>query len=132
MGSEWSIIRNVEGDNRDSIRLEWKTSQWDATILTSHEQFMHARMQNAGGYTFDLTIVYGEGRAMKRQPLWSGIDAIRPTSSKNDWLMIRDFNEIRHPSERQGHGNYDRTGANEFENAINGFTELEAIGGKFT
>lgn len=46
--------------------------------------------------------------------------------------MIGDFNEIRHPTEHQGRGAYDRAGPKEFENAIGGFTEIEAVGGTFT
>lgn len=100
--------------------------------MVTHNQLMHVRMQNTEGYTFDLTVVYGEGTTVKRRPLWNTIAAIWPTSGGKEWLMIGDFNEIRHPSEREGHDNYNRAGANEFESAIDGFTELEAIGGKFT
>lgn len=46
--------------------------------------------------------------------------------------MIGDFNEIRHSDERDGHGSFDRVGADEFELAISGFTELDTIGGYFT
>lgn len=46
--------------------------------------------------------------------------------------MIGDFNEIRHPDERDEHGTFDRTGADEFESAVAGIIELEAIGGSFT
>lgn len=77
-------------------------------------------------------IVYGEGTVIKRIPLWDGINSLRPTSSSKDWPIIRDFNEIHHPSEWEGHGSFDRAGASEFENAIGGFTEMEAIGDDFT
>lgn len=90
-------------------------------------------MLNFGGYTFDLTVVYDEETVVKRRPLWDGITAIRPTSNSNDWLIIDDFNEIQqHSSEREGHRSFDRVGASEFESAIYGFTELEAIRGDFT
>lgn len=89
-------------------------------------------MLNIGGYTFDLTVVYGEGTVVKRRQLWSGINAIRPMPDAKDRLLIDDFNEIRHPAEREGHGSFDRIGADEFESAIARFTELEAIGRCFT
>lgn len=60
------------------------------------------------------------------------IDTIRASSQINDWLVISDFNEIRHPAEREGQGSFDRVGAGEFESVINGFTELQAVGGDFT
>lgn len=106
--------------------------KWSATVLATHAQFIHARLQNVGGYTFDLTVVYGKNTAVKRRMLWSGINANRTSSSSKDWLLIGDFNEIRHPDEREGHGSFNRVGAGEFESAISGFTELEAIGGSFT
>lgn len=132
MGSEWAIERNVSDDSRDSIWIGWRTSQWKATILATHNQYVYARMLNSGDYSFDLTIVYGERTAVKRRPLWAGITSIRAMPSANDWLVIGDFNEIRDPSEREGHGNFDRAGATEFENAIAGFTEIATIGGDFT
>lgn len=89
-------------------------------------------MLNVGGYTFDLTVVYGENTPAKRRLLWDGICASRQTSGQKDWLIIGDFNEIRHPAEREGRGSFDRTGADEFESAIAGFTELKAVGVSFT
>lgn len=59
---------------------------------------------------------------IKRRALWAGINEIRPLSTTNDWLLIGDFNEIRHPSEREGRGVSDRSGADEFEVTISGFT----------
>lgn len=73
---------------------------------------------------FNLTVAYGERTAVKRRPMWEEINSIREASQNNDWLVIGDFNEIRHPSEREGHGIFDRAGANEFEAVIVGFTEL--------
>lgn len=132
MGSEWIIVRNQEEGNRDSIWLGWKHANWSATILFVHDQYIHAHVNNIGGYTFDLTVAYGEGTAVKRRPLWNGINTIRSISDNRDWLLIGDFNEIRNPTERDGHGTFDRAGADEFVTAIVGFTELEAIGGRFT
>lgn len=132
MGEEWKIVRNKDDSSRDSIWFGWNSCNWNATILATHDQYIHARMKNIGGYEFDLTIVYGESTAVKRRPLWSGIGAIRPMSDAKDWMMIGDFNEIRHPVEREGHDSFDRSGADEFETAIAGFTELEAIGSRFT
>lgn len=131
-GEEWSIIRNGEGDGKGSIWVGWRTNQWSTTVVRAHKQFVHARMVNSGGYTFDLTVVYDEGTIAKRRLLWSGIEAIRYSSNETDWLMIGDFNEIWHPSERQGRGVYDRTRPDEFESAIGGSTEIEAIGGTYT
>lgn len=131
MGSEWAIERNATEDNRDSIWVGWRTNQWKATVLATHNQYVHARMMNSGGYAFDLTIVYGERTAVKRRKLWDGITSLRSISNANDWLIIGDFNQIRHPLEREGRGIFDRAGALEFENAIAGFTEIAAIGGDF-
>lgn len=77
-------------------------------------------MLNSGGYSFDITVVYGEGSVVKRHPLWSGITAARSASDTKDWILIGDFNEIRHPEEREGRGSFDRAGADEFEAAISG------------
>lgn len=73
-------------------------------------------------------MVYRERIAVKRWPMWDEINSIRAASQNNDWLIIGDFNEIRHPSEREGHESFDRAGATEFEAAIVGFTELSQWG----
>lgn len=132
MGDEWTIIRNQENANRGSIWLGWNKRKWAGSILHTHDQFIHARLKNVGGYEFEIMVVYGENNAVKRRRLWEGITASQPTSDSNDWLLIGDFNEIRHPAERDGHGSFDIAGADEFESAIVGFTELEAIGEIFT
>lgn len=132
MEVDWRIIRNITEGDRDSIWLGWKPSQWSAAILVTHSQYIHVRMTNTGGYTFNLMVVYRERTAVKRRELWSGISSLRSTSDSRDWLIVGDFNEIRHPAEREGHGAFDRAGATKFENAIAGFTELETIGGEFT
>lgn len=75
-GAEWCITRNGEEDDKDSIWLGWRANQWSATVLAVHKQYIHARMTNSGGYTFNLTVVYGEGMTVKRRTLWSGIEAI--------------------------------------------------------
>lgn len=132
MGEEWTIMGNQVPETRDSIWLGWKTMKWKGSILRAYEQFIHMRMENVGGYLLDLTVVYGENSVIKRRRLWEGISDCRIISNSNDWIMIGDFNEIRHPAERDGHGSFDRAGAEDFENAIIGFTELEAVGGNFT
>lgn len=89
-------------------------------------------MKNVGGYELNLTMVYGKNTVVKRRRLWDGINASRSTSNTRDWLLIGDFNEIRHPTEREGHGSFDRVGVDDFEMATAGFTKLEAIGRNFT
>lgn len=131
MGEGWKIMRNGDSESRDSIWLGWNPDKWNGTILDTHNQYIHARLHNTGCYVFDLTVVYGENTAVKRRELWNGINSLRQTSHARDWLLIGDFNEIRHPDERDGHGNFDRAGAGEFEAAIAGFSELEAIGGSY-
>lgn len=132
MGSEWSIMRNRESDNRDSIWIGWNKVKWKGIILCIHEQFIHARLLNNGGYEFDITVAYGDNTPVKRRRLWYGINSSRPASAGKDWLLIGDFNKIRHLDERDGHESFDRVGVDEFESAIVCFTELEAIGGNFT
>lgn len=132
MSEEWTFERNQNESSNDSIWVDWKTAKWKGTILNSQEQLIHARMTNIGGYEFDLTVVYDHNTPAKRRQLWEGINAGRPTSKRKDWLLIGDFNEIRHPNERDGHGIFDRAGAGEFESAIAGFTELDTVGGSFT
>lgn len=66
---------------------------------------------------------------MKQRPLWNRINTIRPISDACDWLLIRDFNEIRHPAERDDHGTFDRARANEFETSITGFMNWKQFAG---
>lgn len=101
MGGEWNIIRNREAPNRDSIWIGWNKEKWSGTILQTHDQFIHARLKNIGGYQFDITVVYGENTAIKKRQLWEGITGSRQASDLNDWLLIGDFNEIRHPVKKR-------------------------------
>lgn len=59
--------------------------------------------------------------------LWEGISRIQSTSGDSDWLVIGDFNEIRSPEESEGHGPFDQVGANEFNTAVGGLTELDTV-----
>lgn len=69
MELDWTIIRNETEGGRDSIWLGWKPTQWSASILASHSQYIHARMTNNEGYTFDLMVVYGKRTTAKRREL---------------------------------------------------------------
>lgn len=69
MSSEWTMIRNQNEESRDSIWLGWKAASWTATIHCAHAQFIHSRLANVGGYTFGLTVAYGENTAVKRRLL---------------------------------------------------------------
>lgn len=51
---------------------------------------------------------------------------------KNANHIAGDFNEILKLEERVGHGIFNPVGANDFEQAVNGFTELETLAGFFT
>lgn len=58
--NEWNIIHNHDSSDRDSIWLGWVTGKWSGNILRLHEQYIHIRMTNRCGYSFDLTVAYGE------------------------------------------------------------------------
>lgn len=73
MGAEWTIMRNQDNDSHDSIWIGWNKVKWKGTILCIHDQFIHVRIVNIGGYEFDTTVAYGENTPVKRRRLWEGI-----------------------------------------------------------
>lgn len=71
---EWDFISNIDlntVDNCDSIFIGWRKMNWSNTIIVSHKQILHCRLNNIGGYSFDLSIIYGEWDATKRRDLWA-------------------------------------------------------------
>lgn len=70
--------------------------------------------------------------ATKQKELWTAIREIRAMLESNDWLMVGDFNEIRDPAERDGHGQFIANGAHKFNEVVQGMEELGYSGGFFT
>lgn len=134
LGDECEVKLNVamEFNEWDSIWLEWRKSIWSATILDKQKQWMHAMMLNQGGYSFHITVIYGESNVRKQCDLWAKIEKIKGTIGRNDWLAEGDFNEIRRPKECDGRGEFDQQGASKFNDEIDELIELEVMGGNFT
>lgn len=111
--------------------LAGKKTLWLRQLLSSHRQSMHGRMTNVGGYTFDITIMYGENNVVKWRNLCSKLKAMKIESEYLDWLIVGDFNEIRNLTEQEGLGQFNQVGALEFYQAFESLTKIESIGGRY-
>lgn len=72
--------------------------------------------------------IYSEQNATRRRKLWQFIEDSKTIVDQGEWLVPRDLMRYS-PDEKERHGNFDLQGAMEFNNAMRGLTELEAIGG---
>lgn len=73
-----------------------------------------------------------EHNTTKHCPLWVALNSLHITLDNNDWLVTRDFNEIRIPSEWEGVSQFDQISASEFNLAVHGLFILDSTRGPFT
>ena len=53
-------------------------------------------------YAFFLTFVYASNDSIDRRELWSKLEDLHPSIGNSPWLLVGDFNVIKHPSEKLG------------------------------
>lgn len=117
---------------RDFIWVGWLKLQWTSQILMTRDQLMRARLTNVGGYSMDLTVVYGANNCEDCRHLWGWINNLREIANDKDWIMIEDFSEMLVPEECDGRGDFDQIRVGEFNSTTQGFLELNSVGGFYT
>lgn len=66
---EWEVVRNTNDEGRDSIWFRWRKGVRSTSIEECHSYYIHERLARAGGYFFDITVVYREAIVVRRRPL---------------------------------------------------------------
>lgn len=89
-------------------------------------------MESIGGYASYITVVYGANSLIGCEILWNEDKLLWQLYENLEWIIYGDFNEISLLEERDSHGLFDQNGANAFNDAANGFIELNSIGGFFS
>lgn len=61
----------------DSIWIGWHKNNWTCNILAHHKQYLHMRMENMGGYSFNIVVVYMDCSPIKWRELWAKLVDIK-------------------------------------------------------
>ena len=81
----------------------WNPDIVDVDILLSSSQIMHLVVTVIEKQvTFHAAFVYAFNYYLDRVPLWRSIQNIANSSSDIPWIIMGDFNVVRHPSEIVG------------------------------
>ena len=82
---------------RGGIWLFWK-DHLNISIIRTHPQFIHVRINQNGHQPWLLTVVYASTTPSLRKLLWKELHHNRIPLS-DPWLVVGDFNSLRHISE---------------------------------
>ncbi|XP_028782372.1 uncharacterized protein LOC114738479 [Neltuma alba] len=83
-------IIDVEGYS-GGIWCLWERSVQHVTILEKNPQFMHVRVGNSQGLSWEMTIIYAHPNAMVRQQLWGELSRLS-RNMLGAWILRGDFN----------------------------------------
>ncbi|KAK9169574.1 hypothetical protein Syun_001714 [Stephania yunnanensis] len=113
------------------IWIMWK-HELSITILQSHWQFIHLRIQRGGQASFAFTAVYGSPNPLIRRHLWENLETLALQTS-GPWLIAGDFNALIHSTDKLG-GSRPAHICKRFLGWIHrtGLAELAHIGPSFT
>ncbi|XP_057745165.1 uncharacterized protein LOC130963033 [Arachis stenosperma] len=113
------------------IWIMWKDPDLDIRVVQSKMQFVHMIMKNGSNESWALTAVYASPQESRRKELWVELKRISVTLT-GGWLVVGDFNDIAHPTEKQGGSRVD-LGARS-KSWIEGCSliDLGAVGARFT
>ena len=85
------------------IWLLWKTDCYQVTIMSRSSQSLHCWFQLTDMQCdFFLTFIYAMNDGMDRRKLWSDLEIFQSSIVDAPWLLARDFNVIKDPSEKLG------------------------------
>ncbi|XP_044472228.1 uncharacterized protein LOC123200909 [Mangifera indica] len=99
--SDGSIGRILIGWNKATIRLN---------VIADDSQYIHCDVKLVKeNSSIGLTIVYGSNNPMERKVLWRNLINQAHMMQNTPWIIMGDFNTIKHPLEKVGGaawGNY--------------------------
>ncbi|XP_058217387.1 uncharacterized protein LOC131328462 [Rhododendron vialii] len=97
---DWSFVNNYSQSALGRIFVGWDPSVFSLTVLGQFDQCIHCEVQpKYGSALFLVTMVYGANSNLDRRSLWHCLTQFRTSSP---WVVLGDFNAIRHPREKVG------------------------------
>ena len=99
----WEFIYNNEYHPNGRIWVGWDPSILDLKLEYASSQIMHTSVTIIEkNISFFASFVYGFNPANERCPLWRDIKYISNGIANAPWILLGDFNIVRHPSEMLG------------------------------
>ena len=99
----WRFLYNNDYHPNGRIWVAWDPSILDVKLEYASSQIMHTSVTIIEkNYSFLASFVYGFNTAHERTPLWRDIKYLSAGTTNIPWVLLGDFNVVRHPSERLG------------------------------
>ncbi|XP_058223086.1 uncharacterized protein LOC131332805 [Rhododendron vialii] len=99
---DWSFVNNYSQAAFGRIFVGWDLGVLSLIVLGQSNQFIHCEVQpKDGSALFLVTMVYGANSNLDRRSLWHSLIQFRNSSP---WVVLGDFNAIRHLKEKVGRG----------------------------
>ncbi|KAL4307123.1 uncharacterized protein LOC107605009 [Arachis ipaensis] len=131
-GFDFYHIEEAQGYS-GGIWIMWKDPNLDIRVVQSRMQFVHMTMKNGSNESWALTAVYASPQESRRKELWAELKTISVTLT-GGWLVVGDFNDIAHPTEKKGGSRVDMGACKRFKSWIESCSliDLGAVGARFT
>ena len=99
----WRFSNNNDHHSNGRIWVAWDPSILNVKVEYASSQLMHTSVTIIDtNQRFFASFVYGFNTATKRSPLCRDIRQISTGIATAPWILLGDFNVVRHPSERLG------------------------------
>ncbi|XP_044510170.1 uncharacterized protein LOC123228785 [Mangifera indica] len=106
----WEHCSNERDGSISRIWIGWNKATIRLNVIADDAQYMHCDVKLVRENTsIGLTIVYGSNNPMERKVLWSSLINKSHMMQNSPWIILGDFNAIKHPQEKVGGatwGNY--------------------------
>ena len=100
---DWEFLFNYSNNCNGRIWTAWDPSILSIHLLASSPQMMHLSVLIKESQTqLLMTLIYALNYANERVPLWEEINSIAPSAQQLPWIVLGDFNVVRHTSEKLG------------------------------
>lgn len=117
IGFDGSFVVEAEGFS-GGIWLLWSKQYGKVEVLSSHRQFIHARITPSANLpSLLVTFVYGSPNISVRDFLWRELRRLASTISE-PWMVMGDFNAYLHASDKVGGGPPNAVAMRKFSDCI--------------
>ncbi|XP_057425973.1 uncharacterized protein LOC130719367 [Lotus japonicus] len=117
IGFDGSFVVEAEGFS-GGIWLLWSKQYGKVEVMSSHRQFIHARITTSANLpSLLVTFVYGSPNISVRDFLWRELRRLASTISE-PWMVIWDFNAYLHASDKVGGGPPNAVAMRKFSDCI--------------
>ena len=99
----WRFLTNYNSHPNGRIWVMWDPSIMDIILLFSSDQVIHVQVvdiQNQASMM--VSFLYGHNDYIPRRELWSALKSFSSANGTDPWLVLGDFNIVRHGGEKIG------------------------------